>query len=462
MIEQAVTFDFEPWPHQLPSLQAKANGKKRIVKVWHRRGGKDLSSMASASSRSQKEVGIYYHMFPELAQGRKILWDGMDNQGKRFIDYIPKALINGKPNETEMQIEFINGSIYQIVGADRLSWIGTNPRGVIFSEYQRQDPRAWDYMRPILTANGGWAEFCYTPLGHNHGYKLYEMARKNPSWFAEKLTVLDTHKPDGSRIVSDAMIDEERASGMDEDLIQQEYFCSFEGAMQGSYYGELLKEARAQNRVTLFNHDPHVPVVTAWDIGVGDATSIGWWQRIGREHHLIDYYEANGKGLDHYARVLQQKSLEHKYLYEHVEGKILCIGPHDMKAREFGTGRTRQEQAREFGLYFRLVKKQSIEDGIQAVRRIFPSLWLHEKNCERVIDAAGHYHKEWDEVKQSFADKPLHDWSSHPMDMCRYYALSTREEPAYAASTKAVADFDPYTEASTEAFYDFNPHEVGI
>jgi phage terminase large subunit len=204
-----------------------------------------------------------------------------------------------------------------------------------------------------------------------------------------------------------------------------------------------------------------VPVITAWDIGVGDATAIGWFQRIGREHHLVDYYESNGKGLDHYARVLQQRSLERKYLYEHVEGKIACIGPHDMKAREFGTGRTRQEQARDYGLYFRLVKRQSLEDGIAAVRRIFPALWLHEKHAERVIDAAGHYHKEWDEVKQCFGDKPVHDWSSHPMDMLRYYALSTRDEPAYTGSIKAVADFDPYSEGVTEAEHEFNPYEVG-
>lgn len=457
---QTVSLDFTPWPHQLPSLRARHNGYKRVLKLWHRRAGKDLSSFMGMVNTAQDEVGLYYHMLPEQAQGRKVVWDAIDNNGKRFLDYIPKVLLDGKPNETEMQILFKKGSIVQVIGADRMSWIGTNPRGVNLSEYQRQDPRAWNYMRPILKANGGWAEFCYTPLGFNHGKKLYDMAAKNPAWFCQKLTVLDTFRPDGQRIVTDQMIEEERLEGMDPDLIQQEYFCSFEGAMQGNYYGDYLKDARAQGRVTLFHHDPNLPVLTAWDIGVGDATAIGWFQRVGQEHHCIDYYEASGKGLEHYARVLQQKSLEKKYLYDHVDGKILCLGPHDMAAREFGSGKTRQEQARGFGLHFRLVPRQNIDDGIAAVRRIFPHCWFHEANCEPLVNALGNYHKRWDEVKRCFSDTPDHDWSSHACDMVRYYALGVREDSTYHPLSKAISAFDPLSEAVLEAASEFNVYEV--
>lgn len=449
---------FRMWAHQVPSLMALSGGCRRIAKVWHRRSGKDLCEVNRCASEAQKVIGIYYHMFPELAQGRKILWDGMDNEGKRFLDYIPKELINGKPNETEMQVEFNNGSIYQIIGADRLSWIGTNPRGVVLSEYQRQDPRAWDYMRPILRANKGWAVFCYTPLGHNHGYKLYEMARQNPAWFCEKLTVLQTFKPDGTRIVTDEDLAAERAEGMDEALIQQEYFCSFEGAMQGSYYGDLLREAKEQNRVTLFHHDPSQPVVTAWDIGVGDACAIGWFQRVGRDHRMIDYHEESDKGIDHFARVLQRKALENKYTYELVDGKVLCLTPHDSTHREKSTAKRIDAFAREHGLYFRIVPKVGIQHGIQAVRKLFPRFWFHEKKCARMLDALASYQKIWDDLKQCFADSPFHNWASHPCDMLRYYAVGVREDTTYQPATKAIANFNPLSEETTDmAEYEFNP-----
>lgn len=42
------------------------------------------------------------------------------------------------------------------------------------------------------------------------------------------------------------MIDEERRDGMDEDLIQQEYFISFEASVKGAYYADQIREARKE------------------------------------------------------------------------------------------------------------------------------------------------------------------------------------------------------------------------
>ena len=176
IVSQAVAF--APWPHQVPSMQARANGVRWVCKVWHRRAGKDVSDFISSVSESYTHPGIYYHCFPELAQGRKAFWDGRDNQGTRYIDYLPPGILASKPNETEMQLELRTKdpkktSLYQVVGADRLGWIGSNPRHVTMSEYQDQDPTAWHLLSPILMANGGGASFCFTPRGHNHGYELY-------------------------------------------------------------------------------------------------------------------------------------------------------------------------------------------------------------------------------------------------------------------------------------------------
>lgn len=456
MTELHETLEFTPWPHQVGPLQARAGGARWLLCLWHRRGGKDMTAFHGLLGSAFQRVGTYYHLFPELAQGRKVWWDGMDNTGRRFLDYIPKSLLAEKPNETEMQLQFVNGSIYQVVGADRLGWIGSNPVGVILSEYQRQDPKAWQYLTPILLLNGGWAWFVYTPLGHNHGYALYQNTVHDPDWFVSRLTAHDTKKPDGSPIVTEDMIEWERKQGKSEALIQQEYFCSFEGNLEGAVYGTLLSAARRDNRITHFNYDPSVPVVTAWDLGMGDATAIGFFQRVGNEHRLIDYYENTGFGLDHYADVLKQRRAERGYQYEYVDGNMVCEGPHDLKVRELGTGKSRQEMARKYGLHFRIGKKLSLEDGIAAVRRLFPSLWIHEQHAARVVEAAGAYAYEKDDVSGTFSDKPVHNWASHPMDMLRYYAVSAREAPSYTPATRAISAFNVFEEADHE----FDVYEV--
>jgi hypothetical protein len=129
-----------------------------------------LSAFVSNLSESYYKPGIYYHCFPELAPGRKALWGGRDNEGRRYIDYVPERMLAGKPNETEMQLETRTNdpkktSLHQVVGADRLGWIGSNPRRVVMSEYQDQDPMAWQLLSPILMANGGGASFCFTRAG---------------------------------------------------------------------------------------------------------------------------------------------------------------------------------------------------------------------------------------------------------------------------------------------------------
>lgn len=458
MTTQTITPTFKPYPHQVRALKARASGARWLLNIWHRRGGKDITAYNGLWASACKRVGNYYHVFPETAQGRKVWWDGMDNDGKRLIEYMPADLMAGKPNETEMRIEMTNGSAYQVVGADHLGWIGGNMLGVIMSEYQRQDPMAWQLMTPIMLVNGGWAWFAYTPWGHNHAYTLYQNAKNDPSWFVDLRTIHDTQKWDGSRIVTDEMIEWERRQGKSEALIEQEYFCSFEGNLEGAVYGELLKASRRDHRVTTFDIDKRVPVMTAWDLGMGDATAIGFFQRVGNEHRMIDYYENRGKGLDHYADILKEKKRERGYQYEYVDGNIVCEGPHDIKVRELGTGKSRLEQARKFGLHFRVGKKLDLADGISAVRKLLPSLWIHEKFCERFIEALGAYRYEWDDVKQCFADKPEHDWTSHPMDMVRYYAVSCRDDvTGPAPAPVAVSAFDPWAD---QADYEFNPYTV--
>ncbi|WP_460297023.1 hypothetical protein, partial [Bacillus cereus] len=137
--------------------------------------------------KAVERTGNYYYIFPEYNQGRKALWDNIDKDGLRTIDHVPKEIIKSR-NATEMKIELVNGSIIQIVGAadiDRI--VGTNPVGVVFSEYSLIDPMVWGYIYPILAENGGFAWFNMTPRGKNHGLRLLESAQSNPEWYVSHL-----------------------------------------------------------------------------------------------------------------------------------------------------------------------------------------------------------------------------------------------------------------------------------
>lgn len=407
-MEITLPHKFEPRVYQLPILKAFDEGYRRIIQLWHRRSGKDKLDLNLVAREMANNVGIYYYFFPTYAQGKKALWDGIGKDGFKYIDHFPKEIVDGKPNDTEMKVKYKNGSLFQVIGTDDIDKIvGTNPRGCVFSEYSLQSPKAWDYIRPILAENKGWAIFNYTPRGKNHGYDLYEMALTNPKWFVSKLTVDDTN------VLTKEDIEEERRSGMTEDMIQQEYYVSFTAAVQGAYYWKEYDRAEKEKRFTAVPYDPSVPVYTVWDLGVSDSMAIGFFQMVGKEVHMIDYYEANNEGLPHYAKILQSKG----YVY------AKHFAPHDIKAKELTTGKTRLETAKSLGIPFEVVPEIGVRNGIDAGRLLFPRLWVDKEKCKEWLKLIPQYTKEYDEDKKIFKDNPLHDWTSHGADMYRYAAV---------------------------------------
>jgi phage terminase large subunit len=411
MTEVKLPHNFEPRDYQMPLWSYLENGGKRAVAIWHRRAGKDLTALNFCVTSMIERPGLYWHLLPTYNQGRKIVWDGMDKTGRPFLDAFPKELIKGNPNNTDMKLELLNGSMYQVVGTDWVDrLVGANPVGCIFSEYSLQDPRAWDLIRPILLENGGWALFVYTPRGKNHGYKLMQMAKANPKlWFSEMLTINDTG------VITQEQINDERQSGMSEELIQQEFYCSFEAGIPGAYFsvqGVTAKNAGRFGRVPIHSD---VPVDTYWDLGMDDSMSIWFAQDIGREIHLIDYLEGAGEGLPYYAKELARKG----YLY----GRHFA--PHDIKVRELGSGKSRRESARNLGIDFIPVKKIKYkEDAINAARNIFAMCWFDSVRCARGIDALENYKKEYDDKKKVFMATPVHDWAAHGADAFMTLACS--------------------------------------
>jgi phage terminase large subunit len=328
---------------------------------------------------------------------KKVIWDSVTNTGDRILDFIPDSLVDSK-NSQEMKIRFKNGSLLQIVGSDNYdSLMGTNPQGVVFSEYALQDPRAYQYIRPILAANLGWALFISTPRGKNHLYELYQIALHSENWFAMKLTLDDTQH------ISLAEIERERAEGvMSEDLIQQEYYTSFDMGVEGAYYAKYMDKMRLDGRIGDVPYEPGFKVNTAWDLGVRDSTTIIFFQTVGTTIRIVDCYENSKEGLDHYAKVLAAKP----YLY----GKH--IAPHDIAVRELGSGMTRIEKAKQLGIKFTIADNISIVDGIEAVRSTLNKVWIDQK-CVPLIKALENYRQEYDVKNRVYKTQPLHNFASH-------------------------------------------------
>jgi phage terminase large subunit len=389
----------------------------RAILVWHRRSGKDKTLVNFVAQKTQERVGAYYYIFPTYNQGRKILWEGVDKDGVKFLDHFPEEIRKKKPNDTEMKIDCINGSIFRVIGSDDIdSIVGTNPVGCVFSEYSLQDPKAWDFMRPILAENGGWAVFVYTPRGENHGYQLLEMAKNDEKWFTQVLTVDDTEA------ISKEVLEQERKEIISKDgndaLYQQEYYCSFKVPIAGAYYATQLMKAESDKRVCTIPYESTVPVDTWWDLGIDDSMTIIFTQTVGKEIRFIDYYEASGEGLISCAKTLKDKG----YLYG------THTAPHDIEVRELTTGKSRKETAKGYGIDFKVAPNLSIEDGIDATRNILSKCWFEKDKCSRLLNALKSYHKEYDEKNKCYRNNPKHDWSSHGADAMRMFAVAYKEK----------------------------------
>lgn len=401
---------FKPRSYQIPLFDAIENKNyKRVLAILPRRAGKDVCGFNLMLRAALGVIGVYYYIFPTYSQAKKVIWDSMTNTGERFLDYIPQELIESR-NSQEMKIKLTNGSLIQLVGSDNVdSLMGTNPRGCVFSEYALQDPRAYQYIRPILTANQGWALFLSTPRGKNHLWELFQIAQQSPDWFCYKLTVEDTEH------IPLFEIEKEKAEGiMSDDLIQQEYYTSFTMGVEGAYYAKYIDRMRVKGQIGMVPWESAFKVHTAWDLGVRDATSIIFFQTIGQTVRIIDCYEKNKEGLEHYIKVIQQKP----YTY----GKH--IAPHDIKVKEFGSGMTRWEKAKHLGITFTIAPDISIEDGIESVRSSFSKIWMDEQACAPLLKAIENYRQEYDVRKKVYKSHPLHDWSSNFADALRYLCIS--------------------------------------
>lgn len=409
--------NWNPRGYQLPAWRALEGGIKRALLVWHRRAGKDDVCLHWAATQAMQRVGNYWHMLPEYAQARKSVWDAVNpHTGCKRIDEAFPLAIRRRTRSQDMFIEFVNGATWQLVGSDTYnSLVGSPPVGVTASEWALADPAAWAYLRPILRENGGWAVFITTPRGRNHVHRMFEGAKDDSDWFVQRLSARDTGTLTPEELEKERK-EYVREYGADDgdNLFAQEYLCDFDAAIIGAYYSKLIRAAEADTRLTRVPYEPLALVHTAWDLGLSDSTVVWFFQIVGKEIRIIDYLENSGQPLDWYVGEL------HKKPYRYGDDYL----PHDARARELQTGRSRQETLEALGRRVQIVPNMTVADGINAVRTVLPRCWFDKEKCERGLDALSQYRREWDNERKVYHDRPFHDWTSHGSDAFRYLALS--------------------------------------
>lgn len=408
MKELNIPYRFDPRDYQYTVLKHLDLGFKRAVLCWHRRSGKDLTIFNWVIKKLLSEVCTCFYILPTYSQAKKVIWDSITIEGFRFFDYIPDEIVLSK-NKQELKINLVNGSTLQLIGSDNIdSLVGTNPKIIVFSEYAIQSPAAWDYLRPILDVNKGYAIFISTPRGKNHFYDLLTMAKANKDkWFSEVLTIKDTG------VLNEDDMEQAKKEGMSDELIAQEFYCSFSRGVEGSYYGKLVEKAREEGRICKVPYDTRSLVHTAWDVGYGDSTSIVFWQDCGGECRIIDFYENQGEGIAHYIKQIKDRP----YVY----GTHYL--PHDAGSGSIQTGRTLQDIALEIGLNTTILAREiDIQVGIEAVRNLINVAFIDDKKCNHLLKCLENYHKKFNEKTNSYSDTPVHDWTSHAADCARYMA----------------------------------------
>lgn len=412
-----------------------------VVLVAHRRLGKTvcvINHLIKQALLCTKERGIFGYVAPFRNQAKSIAW--------LYLKHFTAPLPGREINEVDLCITVPNaaGSTSQIriFGADNANSLrGLYFDGVCLDEVAQMDPEVWgEIIRPALADRMGFAVFIGTPKGMNLFHELYTHAQKamleeGSDWYAA------LYKADQTGAIKPEELEALRGEISDE-AFRQEFLCDFAAALPGAYYGKHMEAARNEERIIRVHYDPSLPVITAWDLGMDDATSIWFVQQVRSEVRVIDYYEGSGVGLEHYAKVLSEKP----YAYaDH-------LFPHDVKVRELGSGKSRIETLRDLGIKAKPVASIPVEDGINAVRMLLPRCYFDAGNCKRGVDALTQYQTEWNEKLQTFGKAPRHDWTSHAADAFRTLAVGLRKVEIVWAGREHTRPMPDYADTNHDLF----------
>lgn len=409
---------WHPRKHQQQGWDYLMGGGKRLVDCSHRRAGKDELALAWTAVAAHNRVANYWHLLPLQVQARKAIWTAVDpHRGVKRIDLAFPMETRARTLDQEMQIFFKNGSTWSCLGSDNFdSLVGTTPAGIVYSEYALSNPASWSYLRPILAENNGWATFISTPRGRNHFYKLWKFGQDpDNDWLSM------FHKADETDVFTPEQLESERleyigqyGEVLGQAMYLQEYQCSWASAIPGAYWAKELDALEQAGRLTEVPHDPALPVHTSHDLGIDDESVTFYFQLVGPQWRMIDVDVYRGVGL-----VEQVKDM-HAKPYTYGDNAY----PHDLKVRDLGSGVSRERLIKKLGIQPHICPMHKLHDGIDAVRRMIPMLWIDREKCGDAFETLKSYRAEYDENKQTLRKQPLHDYTSNWADSLRYRAMT--------------------------------------
>ena len=301
-----------------------------------------------------------------------------------------------------------------------------------------------------------------------------KMMKEQPDkWFAQLLTKDDTSKiligDDGKPltdpqtgellwgpIVTDQMIADDIATGMSEELAQQEYYCDFNAALQGAYYSKELTKLQNEDRRTKVLYNPNYKVHTAWDLGLDDAMAIWFFQIINDTPRIINYKEWTNTSLKEVITEIKT--------YQYVYGTHLA--PHDITQRELTTKESRYSYAKRMGVKFYPVPKLGVADGIEAARRVLAISLFDEENTLSGYDCLVNYTKKWDDKRKVYLEKPEHNWASHGADAFRYLAVGLEhihdfdEETLADQAGVAYSEYNVYSHEGSSKYVANSDYDI--
>ncbi|KTR05012.1 hypothetical protein NS365_13370 [Aureimonas ureilytica] len=402
----------------------------RLMAIWHRRAGKDEIVLNAMREIAWKDPGTYWHCFPEYKQARKAIWNGVNGHtGKRRIfEAFPPEIIK-RMQDDDMFIELTNGATFQLIGSDRYdATVGAGPKGIAYSEWALSNPSAWAYHSPMIRETKGFAAFITTPRGNNHAKAMLDKATSNPLWFSEVLSIRDTRALTEADL-GEALEEYQTLHGEDLGLaiFEQEYECSFSGAMVGAYWGSEMNRAEREGRIGLVPINPHHPVHTAWDLGKAVNNPIWCFQVYDGRPHVVDFYRPDSDDLAQWCAWLDERGY-------HGTDYV----PHDIMAPAgWGVNRTRFDLLKSMKRNPKVVPMVSVAEGIHAGRETIKVAYFDEGRCGDGLEGLKSYRREWDDERKTFRDNPVKDWAEHIGSSFRYLGLSWKDAaPAYQPPTK--------------------------
>ena len=412
-------------PYQADARQAFEDGFRRQLLIWHRRAGKDIDSLDMAAGEAEREVGTYWHLYPTHTQARKAIWNGIDARaGVRFIDRAFPPDTRKSTLKQDMTIELNSGSIWQLCGSDRYdSLVGSNPRGVVFSEWALCDPRAWDYVRPIIRENGGWVRFITTYRGRNHAYRMAQRLKDNPDWFVDIRDIHGTTDQDGNPLLTEADIQAERDEGMSEALIRQEYFCDPIAALPGAIYGKAVEQLVAAGRTGSFGYDASLPVLASWNTKYAEQYTVTFWQRRGNETRIIG---SRSFPFDSIEEAIQgaTTSFPWRYIARHIlahdtPGEVVEVFENHEQLTDLAPERTDAVSVTRSHLATTYIDNQE--------RAFEPE----GENNAHLFDALNGYRFTESRLGGTYTNTPVNSWEKHYAKTIETFAAYHRDEPAH-------------------------------